>query len=90
MRAAGKANTPEYKKLRERAETARASEGAFGDIPAELIVKGMEGVASAMPAGVAMMRGPANLLRKAVTRNPAYAVRIALKDSFVRLGYIRR
>ena len=81
MRDAGKANTPEYKKLRERAEASRASEGAFGDIPADLIVKGMEGVASAMPAGVSMMRGPANLLRKAVTRNPAYAVRIALKDS---------
>jgi hypothetical protein len=81
MRTAGKANTTEYKKLREKAEAARASEGAFGDIPAELIVKGMEGVASAMPAGVAMMRVPADLLRKAVTRNPAYAVRIALKDS---------
>jgi hypothetical protein len=81
MRDAGKANTPEYKKLRERAEASRASEGAFGDIPADLIVKGMEGVASAMPAGVSMMRRPANLLRKAVTRNPAYAVRIALKDS---------
>lgn len=81
MRASGKANTPEYKKLRERAEASRASESAFGDIPADMIVKGMEGVTSAMPAGVAMMRGPANLLRKAVTRNPAYAVRIALKDS---------
>jgi hypothetical protein len=81
MREAGKANTTEYKKLREKAEAARASEGAFGDIPADMIVKGMEGVASAMPAGVAMMRGPANLLRKAVTRNPAYAMRIALKDS---------
>jgi hypothetical protein len=81
MRDAGKANTPEYKKLRERAEASRASEGAFGDIPADLIVKGMEGVASAMPAGVALMRIPADLLRKAVTRNPAYAMRIALKDS---------
>jgi hypothetical protein len=81
MRDAGKANTPEYKKLRERAEASRASEGAFGDIPADLIVKGMEGVASAMPAGVALMRIPADLLRKAVTRNPAYALRIALKDS---------
>ena len=81
MRDAGKANTPEYKKLRERAETSRASEGAFGDIPADLIVKGMEGVASAMPAAVSMMRGPANLLRKGVTRNPAYALRVAFKDS---------
>ena len=81
MREAGKANTPEYKKLREKAEASRASEGAFGDIPAELIVKGMEGVASVMPAGVSMMRGPADLLRKAVTRNPAYALRVAFKDS---------
>jgi hypothetical protein len=81
MREAGKANTPEYKKLRERAEASRASESFFGDIPAELIVKGMEGVATSTPLAVSMMRGPANLLRKAVTRNPAYAARVAFKDS---------
>ena len=77
----GKANTPEYKKLRERAEASRESEAFFGNIPAELIVKGMEGVATSTPLAVAMMRGPANLLRQAVTRNPAYAARVAFKDS---------
>ena len=81
MREDGKANTPEYKKLRERAEASRMSETVYGDIPAELIVKGMEGVTTATPLAVAMMRGPANLLRKAITRNPVYAARVALKDS---------
>jgi DNA repair exonuclease SbcCD ATPase subunit len=81
MREDGKANTPEYKKLRERAEASRMSEAVYGDIPAELLVKGMEGVATATPLVVAMMRGPANLLRKAITRNPVYAARVALKDS---------
>jgi len=81
LREAGKANTPEYKTLREKAEASRLSESIYGDIPAELIVKGMEGVATSTPLAVAMMRGPANLLRKAVTRNPVYAARVALKDS---------
>jgi hypothetical protein len=81
MREDGKANTPEYKKLRERAEASRMSEAMYGDIPAELLVKGMEGVATATPLVVAMMRGPANLLRKAITRNPVYAARVAFKDS---------
>jgi hypothetical protein len=81
MREDGKASTPEYKKLRERAEASRMSEAVYGDIPAELLVKGMEGVATATPLVVAMMRGPANLLRKAITRNPVYAARVAFKDS---------
>ena len=81
MRADGKANTTEFKLLREKAEASRMSETVYGDIPAELIVKGMEGVTTATPLAVAMMRGPANLLRKAVTRNPVYAARVALKDS---------
>lgn len=81
MREKGEANTPEYKKLRERAEAKRMAESLYGDIPAELIVKGMSGVATATPLVVAMMRGPANLLRKAITRNPVYAARVALKDS---------
>ena len=81
MRTAGKANTPEYKKLRERAEASRESASMFGDVPAELIVKGMEGISMALPEAVSFLRGPADLLRKGVTRNPAYAMRIAFKDS---------
>jgi hypothetical protein len=81
MRAAGKANTPEYKKLRERAEASRESASMFGNIPSELIVKGMEGISMTLPAAVSFLRGPANLLRKGTTRNPAYAMRVAFKDS---------
>ena len=81
MRAAGKANTPEYKKLRERAEASRESASMFGNIPSELIVKGMEGISMTLPAAVSFLRGPADLLRKGTTRNPAYAMRVAFKDS---------
>jgi hypothetical protein len=81
LRAKGKTNTEQYKKLAARADQAKLSENLFGDIPAELIVKGMEGMSLELPLAIKFMQGPANLLRKAVTRNPAYAVRIALKDS---------
>jgi hypothetical protein len=49
-------------------------------IPAELVIKGMEGIKTTMPAAIKMMGVPANILRKFVTRNPAYAVRQAIRD----------
>jgi hypothetical protein len=49
-------------------------------IPAELIIKGMEGIKTTMPAAIKMMGVPADILRKFVTRNPAYAVRQAVRD----------
>lgn len=81
MRADGKTNSKEYKALAARADKAKLSENLFGDIPAELIVKGMDGMSLELPLAIKFMQAPANLLRKAVTRNPAYAARIALKDS---------
>jgi len=51
----------------------------FG-IPAELIIKGMEGIKTTMPAAIKMMGIPADLLRKFVTRNPAYAIRQVVRD----------
>jgi hypothetical protein len=51
----------------------------FG-IPAELIVKGMEGIKTAMPMLVEMMGYPADVLRKFVTRAPVYAVRQIIRD----------
>lgn len=81
MKKDGKANTPEYKALREKAEASRENSSLFGDIPAELVVKGMEGIALTLPAAVSWLRGPANLLRKGVTRNPLYAVRSLYKES---------
>ena len=81
MRAKGNGGTPEYKALRERAEKSRESSALFGHIPAELIVRGMEGVGITIPSSLSMLRMPSNFLRKAVTRNPLYALRIAMKDS---------
>jgi hypothetical protein len=49
-------------------------------IPADLIVKGMEGIKTTIPAIVKMMGIPANILRTFVTRNPAYAVKQAIRD----------
>ena len=89
MREAGKANMPEYKKLRERAEVSRQSESLFGDIPGDMIARGMEGVSMTLPSAISFMQGPANLLRKAVTRFPAYSARVAFKesiDSWIKTG----
>jgi hypothetical protein len=49
-------------------------------IPAELIVKGMEGIKTTIPMAIKIMGLPANVLRKFITRNPAYAVRQAIRD----------
>jgi hypothetical protein len=49
-------------------------------VPAELLVKGLEGVNTSLPNAVKLMNGPANLLRKWVTRNPAYALRQIVRD----------
>ena len=53
---------------------------AGAGVPAELLVKGLEGVNTALPNAVKMMNMPANLLRKWVTRNPAYALRQVIRD----------
>jgi hypothetical protein len=50
------------------------------DIPASLIVKGMEGIKTTIPAAVRMLGMPADILRKFVTRNPAYAIKQAIRD----------
>ena len=47
---------------------------------AELIVKGMEGIKTAMPMIVEMMGYPADVLRKFVTRDPVYAVRQIIRE----------
>lgn len=49
-------------------------------VPAELLVKGLEGVNTSLPNIVKAMNIPANLLRKWVTRNPAYAIRQIIRD----------
>jgi len=49
-------------------------------IPAELIIKGMEGIKTTMPAAIKMLGVPADILRSFVVKNPAYAVRQAVRD----------
>lgn len=52
---------------------------AYG-IPAELIVRGMEGIKTTLPAVIKLLGMPANLLRSFVVRNPTYAVRQIIRD----------
>ena len=51
----------------------------FG-IPADLIVKGMEGIKTTLPFAIKAMGMPADILRKFMTRNPAYAIKQAIRD----------
>lgn len=50
-------------------------------IPADILVKGMEGIPTQMPAIWRLMAMPARLLRKAVTLSPLYAARQLFRDS---------
>lgn len=50
------------------------------EIPSELLVKGLEGVNTSLPRVVELMNFPASMLRKWVTRNPAYALRQLVRD----------
>lgn len=54
---------------------------AFEDIPPDLLVKGMEGVATLIPSYVQLLSKPATLLRKMVTLSPTYAMNQVIKDS---------
>jgi hypothetical protein len=49
-------------------------------VSAELLVKGLEGVNTSLPTAVKLLNAPANLLRKWVTRNPAYTLRQVVRD----------
>jgi len=50
------------------------------DIPPELVVQGMQGIKTAVPALVRAMGVPTNILRKAITRMPLYAMRQLVRD----------
>lgn len=52
----------------------------FAGVPADLIVKGMEGVRTMIPAWVRLLGIPADILRKSVTRSPAYLLRQLVRD----------
>lgn len=50
------------------------------DIPAELVIQGMQGIKTAVPGLVKAMGVPTNILRKAITRMPLYAMRQLVRD----------
>jgi len=49
-------------------------------VPAEYVVRGLEGIKTTMPAIIQSLGLPADILRKFITRNPAYAVKQAVRD----------
>ena len=50
-------------------------------IPADILVKGMEGIPTQMPMAFRVLGAPAKLLRKAVTMSPLYAAKQLFRDS---------
>ena len=50
-------------------------------IPADILVKGMEGIPAQMPFAFRVMGIPAKLLRKVVTASPLYAAKQLFRDS---------
>ena len=50
-------------------------------VPAEVLVKGMEGIPTQMPGMFRLLGMPATFLRKAVTASPLYAARQLFRDS---------
>ena len=50
-------------------------------VPADVLVKGMEGIPTQMPGMLRLLGMPATFLRKAVTASPLYAARQLFRDS---------
>jgi len=50
-------------------------------VPADVLVKGMEGVPTQLPAIMRLMAFPSKLLRKTVTASPLYAAKQLFRDS---------
>jgi hypothetical protein len=54
---------------------------ASAGVPADILVKGMEGIPTQMPFALRLLAAPASFLRKAVTSTPVYAARQLFRDS---------
>ena len=50
-------------------------------VPADILVKGMEGIPTQMPAMLRVMAFPAQVLRKAITLSPLYTAKQLFRDS---------
>jgi hypothetical protein len=59
----------------------RLDETAFPpDIPADVVIMGLQGIKTSIPTTVKLMGLPANILRKGITRLPTYAYRQLIRD----------
>jgi hypothetical protein len=58
---------------------ARVNSEAAG-VPTQLLVKGLEGINTSLPEIVKTLNVPSTILRKWVTRNPAYVLRQLVRD----------
>jgi len=54
----------------------------FEDVNPELLLKGIEGISTSMPAWLKAMAVPSRILRRAVTGNPVYVARNIWRDSW--------
>lgn len=52
---------------------------AFG-VSADLLVKGLEGIKTTLPAALKLLQIPTNILRAFITRSPAYALRQLIRE----------
>jgi hypothetical protein len=60
---------------------------AFEDIPAELVVKGMEGIKTTFPTALRLLGAPAKLLRRFIVLNlPMYPLRSLVRESLSAWG----
>ena len=50
-------------------------------IPPELVVHGLDGIATQLPAALKLLGVPARMLRHFIVRNPVYAFRQVFRDS---------
>lgn len=53
----------------------------FEDIPADLLIKGLDGIKLQIPVAIKLLGLPSRWLRTMITRDPAYSVRQIIKDS---------
>lgn len=72
---------PNVVKFKDNGEEKVAEVSGLPGIPGDIIVKGMEGIPTQMPAIVRAMSVPSRLLRKAVTLSPLYMGKQLFRDS---------
>ena len=77
----GATSGPNVVKFKKDGKDMYASIDGMAGIPGDLLVKGMAGIPTQMPAIWRLLSMPARLLRKAVTLSPLYAARQLFRDS---------